>query len=190
MERLKHIKEALVCCVESQMDNLKEVDTKELGEAIDMVKDIEQAMYYCSIVKAMEENDKEGKVHYVPVDYYRDMDKGYGRMYYNEDWHPYKHDRYPKEEEEYYKRKERKPDEEYGRYPMELRDSREGKSPISRKNYMESKELHKGTPAQMKELEKYVQELSQDITEMIADATPEEKAILQQKLSTLAAKIK
>ena len=73
---------------------------------------------------------------------------------------------------------------------MEIRDVREGKSPISRKNYMESKELHKGTSAQMEELEKYLQELSQDITEMIADASPEEKNVLQQKLSILASKIK
>ena len=54
---------------------------------------------------------------------------------------------------------------------------------------MESKEMHKGTPQQMKELEKYIQELSQDVIEMIKDATPEEKVMLQQKLSTLATKI-
>ena len=70
-----------------------------------------------------------------------------------------------------------------------FRDVREGRSPMSRKMYMESKEMHKGTPQQMKELEKYIQELSQDIVEMIKDATPEEKVMLQQKLSTLATKI-
>ena len=74
-------------------------------------------------------------------------------------------------------------------YPSEFRDVREGRSPISRKMYMESKEMHKGTPQQMKELEKYIQELSQDVIEMIKDATPEEKVMLQQKLSTLATKI-
>ena len=42
----------------------------------------------------------------------------------------------------------------------------------------------------MKELENYMQELTQDITEMIHDATPEEKQILQQKISVLASKIK
>ena len=57
MERLKKMKETLMCAVESEINgDLKHVDTKELGEAIDMIKDLEEAMYYCSIVKAMEEN--------------------------------------------------------------------------------------------------------------------------------------
>ena len=43
---------------------------------------------------------------------------------------------------------------------------------------------------QMKELEKYMQELTHDITEMVSDASPEEKAMLQQKISILASKIK
>ena len=42
----------------------------------------------------------------------------------------------------------------------------------------------------MKELEKYLQELSQDVTEMVQKATPEEKQMLQQKISLLATKIK
>ena len=41
----------------------------------------------------------------------------------------------------------------------------------------------------MKELEKYMQELSSDITEMIEEATPEEKQFLSSKISTLASKI-
>jgi hypothetical protein len=41
-----------------------------------------------------------------------------------------------------------------------MHDYREGRSPMARRTYMESKELHKGKEAQMKELEKYMQELS------------------------------
>ena len=41
-----------------------------------------------------------------------------------------------------------------------------------------------------KELEKYMSELTQDILEMINDASPEEKMILSQKMTTLAEKIK
>ena len=66
-------------------------------------------------------------------------------------------------------------------YPMELRDRREGRSPMSRKMYMESKELHKDKATQLKDLEHYMQELSTDIAEMIDDASPEEKQILQSK---------
>ena len=207
MERLKAIKNQLVSCVESQMgQNLAEVDTKELGEAIDMIKDMEEAMYYCSVVKAMEESKEEKKVmdkikEYMPQNQsqryysdpyyrmdpgYRDMDRDYGRMYYSGG------SRGGSNSGNMGMGSNSGGSRNYSdyNYPMEIRDVREGRSPMSRKNYMESKELHKGTPEQMKELEKYMHELSEDITEMIQDATPEEKAMLAQKLTTLASKVK
>ena len=55
MERLKQMKETLIGCVQSQMGHLESVDTKELGEVIDMIKDIEEAIYYCTVTKAMHE---------------------------------------------------------------------------------------------------------------------------------------
>ena len=70
-----------------------------------------------------------------------------------------------------------------------VRDYREGKSPMRRRMYMESHELHKDKDTQMRELENYVQELTSDIMEMIAQATPEEKQMLQQKIMILANKI-
>ena len=76
---------------------------------------------------------------------------------------------------------------------MKMRDSREGRSGMSRMSYMESKEMHKAdTPAdkqyKMKELEKYMGELSKDITEMIADSSQEEKNLLKTKMQTLLQK--
>ena len=59
MDRMKSMKENLMCYVQAQMGNLQNVDAKELGEAIDKIKDLEEAMYYCSIVKAMEESKEE-----------------------------------------------------------------------------------------------------------------------------------
>jgi hypothetical protein len=41
----------------------------------------------------------------------------------------------------------------------------------------------------MKELERYVHELTEDIVEMIEDATAEEKQFLSKKIATLATKI-
>ena len=199
MERLKHVKDTLLCAVESQLGDLEHVDAKELGEVVDMVKDMEEAMYYCSIVKAMEDRkEEEEEFEHFMSKYgpylqtsHRDIDRHQGRMYYED--RGMEHGAWAAhngKDMSYHMGREGYEDHERGRYPMEIRDAREGKSPISRKNYMESKELHKGTPAQMRELEKYLQELSQDITEMIQDATPEEKTVLQQKLSILASKIK
>jgi hypothetical protein len=42
----------------------------------------------------------------------------------------------------------------------------------------------------MQELEAYMQELAQDMSEMIQEASPEEKQLLQQKIATLASKVK
>jgi hypothetical protein len=41
----------------------------------------------------------------------------------------------------------------------------------------------------MRELEKYTQELTQDIVDMIQDATPEERQYLSKKMAALANKI-
>jgi hypothetical protein len=54
---------------------------------------------------------------------------------------------------------------------------------------MESKEMHHPKEVKMKELERYMQELGHDLTEMIADASPEEKQMLQKKIAALATKL-
>ena len=74
-------------------------------------------------------------------------------------------------------------------YPSEMRDMREGRSPMNRRSYIESKEMNKGKEVQIQELDKYMQELANDVTEMIKDASPEEKQMLQQKLTLLAGKV-
>ena len=225
MEDLKTMKKALISCVQTQINgNLKEVDAEELGEAVDMIKDLEEAIYYATITKAMEDGDKEKKHHeglgnpyqqhqntmFYPV-YLRDMDRDRGRMYYDGNYNMgdagsriyyndgtqgmssgnsssgngssstnggsrnYQDRMMPR----------------YYEYPMEwVRDEREGRSPMSRKNYMESKEKSHDSTTHMKELEKYLQELSQDVTELVQKASPEEKQLLQQKISLLATKIK
>ena len=227
MERLKALKNTLMACVEGQMGNLQETDTHELGEAIDMIKDLEEAMYYCSIVKAMEKAEKEEETMgptarryyggdmmmpfpdiYYPYPYDRDIDKHMGRMYYSE-----RQPRNDMGEFESYRGGRRM----YGgegsssngssssnggssmgggsRYysemevPFELRDRREGRSPMSRRHYMESKELHRDSEHKMKDLETYIQELGQDITEMIEGASKEEKQLLEKKMTQLTSKI-
>jgi hypothetical protein len=82
--RLKHVKDTLMCAIESQMANLSQVDTKELGEAIDMIKDLEEAIYYCTITKAMEEGEKQGKSY----------GHGEDEMYYRERYSPRDMDRH------------------------------------------------------------------------------------------------
>lgn len=210
VDRLKRMKETLASCVEGQLGNLQNVDAKELGEVVDMVKDLEEAIYYCTITKSMEEAEKKEKHtehHYYTPMYYRDMDRDGGRMYY------------PMDDMMYY---DGQPRDSMGRFtggrrgyseggnsnggssssgnggsrqyrevefPFDMRDEREGRSPKSRRMYMESKQMHKDKATKIKDLEQYAKELSEDIVEMIEDASPEEKQILEKKMTALASKI-
>lgn len=187
MERLKHMEEVLMGCVQAQLSHLDTVDTEELGQAIDMIKDLEQAKYYCSIVKAMEEAE-EDETKEMSHHRHRDMDRIYGRMYYEGPDGDFK-GRYP------WKKRDR--DEGWESYPyypehgreIDIRDSREGRSPVTRRMYMESKQLHKDKTEKVQELEKYMQELSEDIVEMIDGASPEERQVLEKKMTSLTNKI-
>ena len=229
---LESMKETLMCCVQGQMGNLSNVDTQELGAAIDMIKDLEEAIYYCTITEAMKEkengngNGKEQHHHYYTTPMYypysdRDMDRGYGRMYYPEKNSTDGRDsgRRNYEDNMYY------PDRMYyngggsssgggnsfgggsqggsggsssgggssrsytEREFSMMRDPREGRSSQSRRSYMETKEMHKDKAHQLKELEKYMQELTQDMVEMIEDASPEEKQYLEKRITALGNKI-
>lgn len=188
MERIKSIKDQLISQVETQMNDLSCVDTKELGEVIDMIKDLAETMYYCEIYKQMEDagEEKRGNNYYYTEHYYpaRDMDRWDGRMYYS-----------PSQDSgmassstqssggsnrSYYTERD---------YPIHIRDEREGRSPIKRKMYMESKDMHHEPSKTIKELESYMQDLTSDMMELLEKATPEEKAIVQKKVNTLAAKV-
>ena len=96
------------------------------------------------------------------AEYYRDMDKMDGRMYYSGSG---------------------------SQGGSQGRDSREGRSGQMRRSYIESKENGKDKGEKMKELENYMKELSTDVTEMISDASPEEKTMLKQKMQMLMQKI-
>ena len=151
------------------------VDTCEMGAVIDMIKDLAEAEYYATLAKTMQESDTEdvlamldryGDRRYYSQNYrmtpemYRDMDRDTGKMYYADANMPSNESRYDK----------------------------------ARRHYTETKELHRGNTAEdkehkMRDLEKLMQELATDITELVADASTEERALLRQKLQVLAQKI-
>lgn len=146
MEKLHYIKNTLVDYIKKEVEcGLEHADTKELGEAIDMIKDMEEAIYYRAVTEAMDE-------------------------------YPSTHHHYIHRKEEY----ENHMEEDYHLI---------GKSSKTRKEYMELKHTYDKTK-QMQELDKYVQELTDDILEMIHDSTPDEKISLSQKISMLATKIR
>lgn len=119
--------------------------------------------------------------HMYPAEYYRDMDRMDGKMYYTEP----------------------SMNRSVGNYGSStnwtgnmagMRDTREGKSGMSRRTYMETKEMNSDNSAEsrqakLKGLENYLSELGADISEMITGASNEEKTMLKTKLQTLAQKI-
>lgn len=171
MHQLENMKDTLVSCVQSQMSDLQRADTKELGEVIDMIKDLSETIYYCTITEAMKEKEPsyESRMYYGDNGYGVSRDiSGMSRprsapstSYYTE--YPYS-------------------------YPY-IMDNKEGRSALRRKMYMESKEMNQDRSVQLKELENYAQDLSDDVTEMLQDATPDERQFLEKKMAAIANKI-
>lgn len=106
-------------------------------------------------------------------EYYRDVDRNIGRMYYTETG----------------MRENTGNSSRTG-----MRDGREGRSGMSRRSYMQTKEMHpdnsqESKQVKMKELEKYMSDLGVDMAEMIKDMTPEERTLAKTKLTTLVQKM-
>ena len=136
--KLIPIAKQLICEVETQMEDLENVCTKELGEVIDMIKDLSEAIYYDVVTEAMldkEELDEEPETKKI------------------KDTH----------------------DENHG-YP-------------SYKSYMEAKHKNSDNAILMRELEKYMGDISQDLLEIMKNAAPEEKSYLNKKMNSLISKL-
>lgn len=207
VEQLTMIKDQLIAQVQAQMSDLKCVDAKELGEVVDMIKDLAEAVYYCEIYDQMKNSEESRKEevrsnnyyyterYYPAYDHERDMDKYYGRMYYssgqgtgtsssnngaNSGSTSSTSNSMGEAGRSYYTERD---------YPVYIRDEREGRSPMKRKMYMESKDMHHDSTKSIKELESYMQDLTSDMMELLSKASPEEKTMIQKKMNTLASKI-
>ena len=219
---IKHIHETIEkiadCAKTEVCKGVENLDTKEMGEVAEILKELCEAEYYATITKAMKESEygeeydmhgpMEERRYYrgrardsmgrfksrrgydemmdyhemYPMEHYRDMDREYGRMYYSGSG---SHDGNSMSGSMGSGTRMH----EHG-----MRDHREGRSGMSRRSYMETKEMNPGNSSEEKqaktrELEKYMNELSSDLTEMIAGASAEEKSMLKSKMQTLLSKI-
>ena len=191
LEKWTEIAKNIVCYDKDYniVEAMKEAENEDDMRAIEMYEDYPERRYYDNYrYKTSGRFAPKGKGSYMPrrgyeeppyyhmnpdmyreytPEYYRDVDKENGRLYYT------------------------------GTGNMNnvsnqnMRDYREGRSGMSRRGYMESKEQHKSNSQEdkqkkMLELEKYVDDLSNDVKEMIMDSTPEEKSMLKQKLMGMA----
>ena len=196
---------------------IENVDTCEMGEVVDMIKDLAEAEYRATITKSMDESKKEeeeydkillrelkeefgdeaGKRFY---DHYRYADGRFapkGRGTYQRGYsEPYYH-----MTPEMYRDMDR---DSRGRMYYTETNMNDGGTSNSRmsesnydrakRNYTETKEMHRAnTPqdkeAKMRELEKYMKELSADITELMSGMSQEEMNMAKSKLTTLVSKM-
>jgi hypothetical protein len=212
---IERIHKMIECLTEKALGELdkgvENVNTEEMGEAVDMIKDLCEAEYKAVIVKSMKKADEEEEEYNKEL--LRALKDEYGeeggRRYYDE--YRYKTTgRYaPKGKGTYVGRRgyeeppymhmypERDMDREYGRMyytePTATHTSESGYDRAKR-NYTETKEMHKNnTPEdkehKMKALDGYIKELGGDITQLIGDMTAEERNLMRTKLSTLVSKL-
>ena len=215
IERIHKMIECLTEKTLSELDKgIENVNVEEMSEAVDMIKDLCEAEYRAVIVKSMKKADEEEEEYNKELlrtlkaeygeeggrrfyDNYRYANgrfapKGRGtRRGYEEP--PYMH-MYPEAEHM------RDMDRDYGKMyytePMASNTQHMSESGYdrARRNYTETKEMHKAnTPEdkehKMKALDGYIKELGSDITQLIGDMTAEEKNLLRNKMSTLVSKI-
>lgn len=211
IKRMHCMIEKLSECAEKQFDGgIENIDTCEMGQVTDMMKDLAEAMYYRTLTKAMDDSDPEeimemferygdyGRRYY---DHYRYADgrfapKGRGTYRRGYDEPPYYHmtpEMYRSMEN--YRDMDRRDGRMYYSEPtMNSGVHTESRYDMAKRNYTESKELHRGnTPEdkeqKMKELEKYLREIGSDIAELISDASTEEKNLLKNRMQVIMQKI-
>lgn len=203
--------EKTLCELDKGVEN---VNTGEMGEAVDMIKDLCEAEYKAVIVKSMKKADEEEEEYNKEL--LRVLKDEYGeeggRRYYDE--YRYANGRFaPKgrgirrgyTEPPYYHMPVNYNDMEYMRDMDKDRGKMYYSEPIAphvsesnydraKRNYTETKEMHKNNAPEdkehkMKALDGYIKELGGDITQLIGDMTAEERNLMRTKLSTLVSKL-
>ena len=182
LEKWTEIAKNIVCYDKDYniVEAMKEAENEDNMRAIEMYEDYPERRYYDNYrYKTSGRFAPKGKGSYMPQ-------RGY-------DEPPYYHmspDMYREHTPEYY----RDVDRENGRLYFSEPVTTESRYDKAKRGYEESKMTHKeNTPeskqAKMRDLEMYLKELSEDVTQLIADATPEERTMVKTKMQTLTQKI-
>ena len=209
--------EKLSECAKCELDKgIEKIDTKEMGEVAEIIKELCEAEYYAKVSKAMDEHDfdnaeeimDEGRrgyrgqprdsrgrymrrgYHKMMPEYYRDMDMDEGRMYYTSANASQGSQGGSSGQSSGGSSMGSSSGGSMG-YSNGMRDMREGRSGQSRRGYVETKEMHKGNSeedkmAKKRELDKWMNDIGSDVKELVHDMTPEEKTMAKTKLTNLA----
>lgn len=212
IKRMHEMIECLTECTESAIKADQTcVGQYPIGDVVDMIKDLSEAEYYAKITKAMDESnledtmemfDRYGDGYRRYYDHYRYKNgkfapKGSGTYRRNYDEPPYYH-MTPERYHEMENMRDMDRDKHGRMYYTEPSGNNirmnESNYDRTKRNYTETKELHKSnTPEDkehnMKSLETYMAELARDVSGMVNDMSTEEKALAKTKLTALVNKI-
>ena len=198
IKRMHCMIEKLSECAKSEMESgIENVDTCEMGKVVDMMKDLSEAMYYRTLTKAMDESTSEETLEMFErygdgrrfYDKYRYADgrfapKGRGtyRRGYDEPYYHMNPDMYREHEPEYWRDMDRKDGKMYYTEPITM-ESRYDKA---KRMYTETKANHNSGSVEDKQLtlkegEKMLNVIIDELMEMVSDATPEMKNMIKTK---------
>lgn len=212
IKRMHEMIECLTECTESAIKADQTcVGQYPIGDVVDMIKDLSEAEYYAKITKAMDESnledtmemfDRYGDGYRRYYDHYRYKNgkfapKGSGTYRRGYDEPPYYHmtpERYHEMEDMRDMDRDKHGRMYYTEPSGNNMHMNESNYDRTKRNYTETKELHKSnTPEDkehnMKSLETYMAELARDVSGMVNDMSPEEKALTKTKLTALVNKI-
>ena len=198
IKRMHCMIEKLSECAKSEMESgIENVDTCEMGKVVDMMKDLSEAMYYRTLTKAMDESTSEETLEMFErygdgrrfYDKYRYADgrfapKGRGtyRRGYDEPYYHMNPDMYREHTPEYYRDMDRIDGKMYYTEPITM-ESRYDKA---KRMYTETKAKHNSGSVEDKQLtlkegEKMLNVIIDELMEMVSDATPEMKNMIKTK---------
>ena len=207
---IKHIHETLeklsgYACEEASK-SVECINTCELGSVVDMIKDLAEAEYYAYIAKEMKEvaEEEEAEEKYMLKSLKDEYGEDDGKRYYDM-WRyksgrfapkgrgtrrgyeepPYYHmnpDMYREHTPEYY----RDMDRENGRLYFSEPITMESRYDKAKRMYTETKEKHNSGSVEDKQLtlkegEKMLNVIIDELMEMVSDATPEMKNMIKTK---------
>lgn len=209
IERMHKMQECLTEKAVSEFEKgIENVDTSEMGEVVDMIKDLAEAEYHSIISKAMKKADEEEEEY--DKELLRSLKAEYGeesgRRYY--DQYRYANGRFAPKGKGTYRRGYEEPpyyhmypeaehmrdmDRDYGKmyYTEPMNESGYDRA---KRNYTETKEMHSGTTPEdkeqrMKALDKYIKTVTNEIIKIVSDnATTEEKSLIKNNMNNLMSK--
>ena len=182
LEKWTEIAKNIVCYDKDYniVEAMKEAENEDNMRAIEMYEDYPERRYYDNYrYKTSGRFAPKGKGSYMPR-----------RGYEEPPYYRMNPEMYREHDPEYWRDMDRKDGKMYYTEPITM-ESRYDKA---KRGYEESKMTHKeNTPeskqAKMKDLEMYLKELSEDVTQLLADATPEERSMVKNKMQVLTQKL-